>query len=212
MIRAGRRVSPGPDDRSGRAERHCGAGPAAGRVGIVASVLLDGVSRRYGDVVALEHVDLDVGDGEFLVLVGPSGCGKSTVLRLIAGLDDPTGGSVSIADQRVDGVEPRHRDVAMVFQGHALYPHKTVRQNIEFPLRARRVPRVERDRRVRATAAELDLTDVLDRRPGALSGGQRQRVALARALVREPGVFLMDEPLSNLDPGLRARTRAGGAD
>lgn len=146
--------------------------------------------------------------GEFLILLGPSGCGKSTALRMLAGLEDPTSGRITIAERDVTEVEPQDRDVAMVFQSYALYPHRSVRQNIEFPLRTRKVPAPERAARVEAVAAQLGLTEVLDRRPGQLSGGQRQRVAVGRALVREARVLLMDEPLSNLDALTRVRTRA----
>ena len=171
-------------------------------------VVLEGVSKRFGDTVAVDALDLVVQDEEFLVLLGPSGCGKSTAMRMIAGLEDPSDGTVSIADRVVNDVEPRDRDVAMVFQSYALYPHMTVAGNIEFPLRSRRVPGTERRAMVEEAARILGLTDLLDRKPAQLSGGQRQRVALARAIVRRPAVFLMDEPLSNLDAKLRVATRA----
>ncbi len=174
----------------------------------VASVSFTSVTKRFGDVVAVDDLTLEVPDREFLVLLGPSGCGKSTALRMIAGLDEPTAGTVSIAGQVVNGVEPKHRDIAMVFQSYALYPHKSVRQNIEFPLLPRGVDKGERARLVGEAAAMLGLSDLLDRKPRALSGGQRQRVALARAIVRRASVFLMDEPLSNLDAKLRTQTRA----
>src|ERR671917_683263 len=174
----------------------------------MAEVVFDRVTKRFGDVVAVDSLSLEVADREFLVLLGPSGCGKSTALRMIAGLDEPTAGIVRIGDRVVNGVEPKARDVAMVFQSYALYPHKTVRQNIEFPLRSRRVPVAERDRLVADVVAQLGLTGLLDRKPRQLSGGQRQRVALARAIVRRPAVFLMDEPLSNLDAKMRTSTRA----
>ncbi len=170
-------------------------------------VVLRGVEKHYGEVVALQSVDLEVRPGELMVLVGPSGCGKSTLLRLIAGLDDPTAGEVWIGERRVDDVEPGARDVAMVFQSYALYPHMTVAGNLGFGLRVRGMPRVEIGRRVSRVAAALGLAELLLRKPGQLSGGQRQRVALGRAMVRDPGVFLFDEPLSNLDAELRLRTR-----
>ena len=170
-------------------------------------VVLRGVEKRYGDVVAVQPMDLEVRPGELMVLVGPSGCGKSTLLRLIAGLEAPASGEVWIGGRRVDEVEPGARDVAMVFQSYALYPHMTVARNLGFGLRVRGTPRAELDRRVAETAAALGLGDLLERKPGQLSGGQRQRVALGRAMVRDPGVFLFDEPLSNLDAELRLRTR-----
>jgi len=170
-------------------------------------VVLRGVGKRFGDVVALEPMDLEVRPGELMVLVGPSGCGKSTLLRLIAGLEEPTSGEVWIGGRRVDEVEPGARDVAMVFQSYALYPHMTVARNLGFGLRVRGTPRAEIDRRIAETAAALGLAELLKRKPGQLSGGQRQRVALGRAMVRDPGVFLFDEPLSNLDAELRLRTR-----
>jgi multiple sugar transport system ATP-binding protein len=179
-----------------------------GRAAGEGAVVLRGVTRRFGDVVAVDHLDLDVADREFLVLLGPSGCGKSTALRMIAGLDVPDEGTVAIAGDDVTDIQARDRDVAMVFQSYALYPHMTVRRNIEFPLRNRRVPKAERDAAVAEASRVLGLDDLLDRRPAQLSGGQRQRVALARAIVRRPTVFLMDEPLSNLDAKLRVQTRA----
>ena len=171
-------------------------------------IALRGVSKRFGDVVAVDDLSLEAHDKEFLVLLGPSGCGKSTVLRLIAGLDEPATGTIEIGDRVVNDVDPEDRDVAMVFQSYALYPHMNVRKNIAFPLRARRVPEHERDAAVADAARALGLTELLDRRPAQLSGGQRQRVALARAIVRQPAAFLMDEPLSNLDAKLRVQTRA----
>jgi multiple sugar transport system ATP-binding protein len=174
----------------------------------MAGVTFEQVTKRFGDVVAVDDLTLEIADREFLVLLGPSGCGKSTALRMIAGLDDPTSGKVLIGDEVMNDVEPRDRDVAMVFQTYALYPHMTVRRNIEFPLKSRKVPPEERDRLVSGASAALGLTDLLDRKPAQLSGGQRQRVALARAIVRRPQVFLMDEPLSNLDAKLRVQTRA----
>ena len=169
--------------------------------------MLRGVEKRYGDVAALRTLDLEVHPGELMVLVGPSGCGKSTLLRLIAGLEAATSGEVWIGGRRVDEVEPGARDVAMVFQSYALYPHMTVARNLGFGLRVRGTPRAELERRVAETAATLGLAELLERKPGQLSGGQRQRVALGRAMVRDPGVFLFDEPLSNLDAELRLRTR-----
>src|SRR5829696_6133302 len=174
----------------------------------MAGVRFDHVTKRFGDVLAVDDLDLQVEDREFLVLLGPSGCGKSTALRMIAGLEEPTEGSIRLGDRRVDGVDPKDRDLSMVFQSYALYPHKSVRQNIEFPLRSRKVPAAERDRLVSDVVAQLGLTGLLDRKPRQLSGGQRQRVALARAIVRRPAVFLMDEPLSNLDAKLRGHMRA----
>ena len=170
-------------------------------------VELRGAEKRYGEVTAVRALDLEVRPGELMVLVGPSGCGKSTLLRLIAGLIEPTAGEVWIGGRRVDDVEPGARDVAMVFQSYALYPHMTVAGNLGFGLRVRGTPRTEIERRVAEAAAALGLAELLSRRPGELSGGQRQRVALGRAMVRDPGVFLFDEPLSNLDAELRLRTR-----
>jgi multiple sugar transport system ATP-binding protein len=174
----------------------------------VGRVAICGVSKRFGDVTAVDDLTLEVADEEFLVLLGPSGCGKSTALRMIAGLEEPTEGTIEIGDREVNDVEAKDRDVAMVFQSYALYPHMTVRKNVEFPLRTRRVPTEERNRLVQEAAGILGLEDLLDRRPAQLSGGQRQRVALARAIVRRPQAFLMDEPLSNLDAKLRVQTRA----
>jgi multiple sugar transport system ATP-binding protein len=171
-------------------------------------VLLDHVSKRFDDVVAVDDLTLEVADEEFLVLLGPSGCGKSTALRMIAGLEDPTAGTITIGERIVNDVEAKDRDVAMVFQSYALYPHMTVRRNIEFPLRSRKVSSGERTRLVQEAADALDLAALLERKPAQLSGGQRQRVALARAIVRRPEAFLMDEPLSNLDAKLRVQTRA----
>ena len=171
-------------------------------------VVLDEVTKRFGSAVAVDRVSLTVDDEELFVLLGPSGCGKSTVLRMIAGLEDPSDGRISIGGERVDGIDAKDRDIAMVFQNYALYPHMTVRRNIDFPLRSRGVPRAERDRLVAEAAGGLDLGGLLDRKPSQLSGGERQRVALARAIVRRPVVFLMDEPLSNLDAKLRVQTRA----
>jgi multiple sugar transport system ATP-binding protein len=175
----------------------------------VATLRFDGVDKVYpGGHVALQDIDLAVADRELLVLVGPSGCGKSTALRLVAGLETPTRGRIWLGERDVTDVSPRERDVAMVFQSYALYPHKSVRENLAFGLRMRGTPAAERHRRVADAAARLGLEAVLDRRPAQLSGGQRQRVALGRALVREPQAFLLDEPLSNLDAKLRVETRA----
>jgi ABC-type sugar transport system ATPase subunit len=175
---------------------------------IVGRVAIRGVSKRFGDVTAVDDFTLEVADEEFLVLLGPSGCGKSTALRIIAGLEEPTEGTIEIGDRQVNDVEAKDRDVAMVFQSYALYPHMTVRRNVEFPLKTRRVPTAERNRLVQEAAGILGLEDLLERKPAQLSGGQRQRVALARAIVRRPQAFLMDEPLSNLDAKLRVQTRA----
>jgi multiple sugar transport system ATP-binding protein len=174
----------------------------------MAVVRLEKITKRYGGTVAVEGVDLTIGDGEFMVLLGPSGCGKSTTLRMIAGLETITSGQLSIDAVPMNAVSARDRDIAMVFQSYALYPHMSVRNNLAFGLRRRAMPRDEIDRRVERVADQLELTPLLDRKPHALSGGQRQRVALGRAIVRDPKVFLFDEPLSNLDAGLRTRTRA----
>ncbi|QUH02125.1 ABC transporter ATP-binding protein [Saccharopolyspora erythraea] len=174
----------------------------------MSGIELQGVSRRFGSVAAVDDVWLDIADGEFLVLLGPSGCGKSTLLRMVAGLLPPTGGRVRLAGADITDVPPQGRDLAMVFQSYALYPHLSVARNLGFPLRARRWPRARIRAKVAEVAAQLDLVELLDRKPRELSGGQRQRVALGRALVRDPGAFLMDEPLSNLDAKLRAGTRA----
>jgi multiple sugar transport system ATP-binding protein len=174
----------------------------------MAGVTFDHVTKQFGKTVAVRDLTLEIADHEFLVLLGPSGCGKSTALRMIAGLEDPTEGTISIGDEIVNDIEPRDRDVAMVFQTYALYPHMTVRRNIEFPLKSRKVPHDERERLVVEAAETLGLGDLLERKPAQLSGGQRQRVALARAIVRRPQAFLMDEPLSNLDAKLRVQTRA----
>jgi multiple sugar transport system ATP-binding protein len=174
----------------------------------LAGVTLHKVSKRYGEVSVIEDLDLEIFDGELMVLVGPSGCGKSTVLRMIAGLEDISGGSIAIGGRAVDRLAPKDRDIAMVFQNYALYPHMTIRENLEFGLRMRKTPRAEMDRLVEEAAGILGMTDVLSRKPGQLSGGQRQRVALGRALVRHPAVFLFDEPLSNLDAKLRVQMRA----
>ena len=175
----------------------------------MAELRLAGVSKVYPNGFhAVSDVNLNITDGELLVLVGPSGCGKSTLLRMIAGLEDITEGVVEIDGRIVNGETPRQRDIAMVFQNYALYPHMTVRKNIGYSLRLGKVPKAEAARRIEDTAAMLELTDLLDRKPGVLSGGQRQRVAMGRAIVREPAAFLMDEPLSNLDARLRIQMRA----
>jgi multiple sugar transport system ATP-binding protein len=174
----------------------------------VAGVSFHGVEKVYeGGVRAVAGLDLEARDGELLVLLGPSGCGKTTLLRLVAGLEAPTGGEIRVGGRRVDRLPAAERDVAMIFQDYALYPHKSVAGNLAFPLRMRRASRADRERRVRDVAELLDLTPLLDKRPGQLSGGQQQRVAIGRALVREPEAFLMDEPLSNLDAQLRMRIR-----
>ena len=174
----------------------------------MAQVRLQGISKIFpGGVHAVRQLDLVAEDREFLVLVGPSGCGKSTVLRLVAGLESPTSGTIHIDERRVNDVAPKDRNVAMVFQSYALYPHMTVRENLAFGLKLRKLPGKETAARVDRAASLLGLTPYLDRKPRALSGGQRQRVALGRAIVREPDVFLFDEPLSNLDAALRAQTR-----
>lgn len=174
----------------------------------MAQVSFDGVTKQFGDTTAVDDLTLHVADGELLVLLGSSGCGKTTALRMVAGLEEVTDGTVSIGERVVNDVDPKDRDVAMVFQSYALYPHLTVAKNIEFPLRQRGVEKDERAAKVKRAADTLGLSALLDRKPGQLSGGQRQRVALARAIVREPLVFLMDEPLSNLDAALRVQTRA----
>jgi multiple sugar transport system ATP-binding protein len=175
----------------------------------VGSIVLDHVSKEFpGGVQAVCDVSLDIRSGEFMVLVGPSGCGKTTILRMIAGLEEVTGGEISIADRVVTDAKPKDRDIAMVFQNYALYPHMTVEQNIGFGLRLRRTPKAEAKPRVTEAAKVLALLDYLARKPSDLSGGQRQRVAIGRAMVREPQAFLMDEPLSNLDAKLRVQMRA----
>jgi ABC-type sugar transport system ATPase subunit len=173
----------------------------------VAQLSFRGVSKSYGEVQVLGDIDLDIEAGEFVAFVGPSGCGKSTLLRMIAGLETITGGEVRIDGLRINEVHPSKRGIAMVFQNYALYPHMTVRKNMEYGLKIARKTRAEIDERVGRAAAMLQLEPYLDRRPGQLSGGQRQRVAIGRAIVRDPRVFLFDEPLSNLDAALRASTR-----
>ncbi len=174
----------------------------------MASVTFEHVTKRFGKVVAVRELTLHIEDKEFLVFVGPSGCGKSTILRLIAGLEEPTEGKIYIGDRLVNNVPPKDRDVAMVFQSYALYPHMNVFDNMAFGLKLRKFPKHEIERRVRQAARILEIEDLLYRKPRELSGGQRQRVALGRAIVREPKVFLLDEPLSNLDAKLRVQTRA----
>src|SRR2546428_1592940 len=174
----------------------------------MARVLFEHVYKRFGKVEVVHDINLDVVDKEFLVLVGPSGCGKSTCLRMVAGLEEPSEGDISIGERVVNGVDPKDRDIAMVFQNYALYPHMTVFDNMAFGLKLRHFPKDEIKRRVEDAAEILGLEQLLKRKPKELSGGQRQRVALGRAIVREPKVFLMDEPLSNLDAKLRVETRA----
>jgi len=173
----------------------------------MAAVTIRNVGKQFDSVVVMRDIDLDVADGEFIVLVGASGCGKSTLLRMIAGLESITSGEIAIGGRRVNELEPRERDVAMVFQTYALYPHLDVRENMSFSLRLRNRPAAEINRQVEATATTLDLESLLKRLPRALSGGQRQRVAMGRAIVRHPQVFLFDEPLSNLDAKLRVAMR-----
>ncbi|MDP9250503.1 MAG: ATP-binding cassette domain-containing protein, partial [Chloroflexota bacterium] len=175
----------------------------------MATVTFDHVTKRFSaDVQAVNDLNLQIADGEFLVLVGPSGCGKTTALRCIAGLESISDGRVLIDDRVVNDVAPKDRDIAMVFQSYALYPHMTVYDNLAFGLKLRKMPKADIEARVKSAADTLGLDKFLDRKPKALSGGQRQRVALGRAIVREPKVFLMDEPLSNLDAKLRVQTRA----
>ena len=175
----------------------------------MAEIALRNITKVFaGDVVAIDDVSLDIPDGEFIALVGPSGCGKSTLLRTIAGLEEVTAGEIQIGGRDVTDLAPRHRDIAMVFQSYALYPHMSVRQNLGYGLRVRRMPKAEIRARVDEIAALLGLTDLLERKPAQLSGGQRQRVAMGRAIVRQPQAFLMDEPLSNLDAKLRVGMRA----
>nr|WP_099558688.1 sn-glycerol-3-phosphate ABC transporter ATP-binding protein UgpC [Hartmannibacter diazotrophicus] len=173
----------------------------------MASVKIDNVIKRYGSVQVMHGVSVDIEDGEFVVLVGPSGCGKSTLLRMLAGLEEVSDGTISIGDRVVNDVLPKERDIAMVFQSYALYPHKTVFNNIGFPLKMAKRPEAEIREKVEKAAGILDLTHLLDRFPKQLSGGQRQRVAMGRAIVRDPQVFLFDEPLSNLDAKLRVTMR-----
>ncbi|MGA2756164.1 MAG: ATP-binding cassette domain-containing protein [Solirubrobacteraceae bacterium] len=174
----------------------------------MAAIRFDGVTKIYGDgTLAVDALDLAIEEGEFMVFVGPSGCGKTTALRMVAGLEQISGGTILIGERPVNHVSPKDRDIAMVFQNYALYPHMTVAQNLAFGLKLKKISKAEIARRVRDAAAVLDLEQHLQRKPKALSGGQRQRVALGRAIVREPAAFLMDEPLSNLDAALRVQTR-----
>ena len=174
----------------------------------MAGVVLKGIGKRFGDVEVLKPLDLEIRDGEFLVLLGPSGCGKSTTLRIIAGLEDPTSGTLHIGGRDVTNLPPKDRDIAMVFQSYALYPHLTVRENLAFGLKVRGTPKDEIASSVAEASRMLGLEPLLERKPKALSGGQRQRVAMGRAIVRRPKVFLFDEPLSNLDAALRTQMRA----
>ena len=174
----------------------------------MASVTYKNVYKRFGDVVVINDLNMDIADKEFVVFVGPSGCGKSTSLRMLAGLEEISEGEISIGDRVVNDVPPKDRDIAMVFQSYALYPHMSVYDNMAFGLKLRKTPKAEIDRRVKEAADILGLGSLLERKPKALSGGQRQRVAVGRAIVREPAVFLMDEPLSNLDAKLRVSARA----
>src|SRR5947207_9973713 len=174
----------------------------------MANVVFDSVYKRYGNVTVIQDLNLEVRDKEFMVLVGPSGCGKSTALRMIAGLEEISDGTISIAERVVNNVAPKDRDIAMVFQNYALYPHMNVFDNMAFALKLRHMPKDQIKSRVEAVADSLGIKHLLERKPRALSGGQRQRVALGRAIVREPQVFLMDEPLSNLDAKMRVQTRA----
>ncbi len=171
-------------------------------------ITFEGVSKRFGNVSAVDALDLEIGAGEFVSILGPSGCGKTTLLRMVAGLEQPSEGSISIGGSVVNDLPPSKRDIALVFQTYALYPHMTVAGNIEYPLKKHRVPKTERAERVRRVATLLKLEELMQRKPRQLSGGQQQRVALGRALVRDPAVFLLDEPLSNLDAKLRAHMRA----
>jgi multiple sugar transport system ATP-binding protein len=173
----------------------------------VAGVRLSGISKRFGEVLVIDDLSLDIESGEFVVFLGPSGCGKSTLLRMIAGLEGIDAGEILVEGQRVDHLPPGARNVAMVFQQYALYPHMSVRENLAFGLRNARIPEDGIKHRINGAAQRLEITELLDRRPGQLSGGQRQRVAIARAIVKEPALFLFDEPLSSLDAALRARTR-----
>lgn len=186
----------------------CGGLAAEGASGTLAEVILKNLTKTFKNVLAVNNLNLEIHDKEFLVLVGPSGCGKTTALRLVAGLEEATGGEIRIGDRVVNDVSPKDRDIAMVFQNYALYPHMTVYDNMAFGLKLRHVPKADIKRRVEEAAEFLGLKNLLQRKPKQLSGGQRQRVALGRAIVREPAVFLMDEPLSNLDAKLRVQTRS----
>ena len=174
----------------------------------MAHIQLRNLTKQWGDVVGVRNFNLDIEDKEFIVLLGPSGCGKTTTMRLVAGLEEPTAGDIHLGGRRINDLEPKDRDVAMVFQNYGLYPTMTVRENIRFPLKVRKVPKEKHDAMINGAARMVELGDLLDRLPKELSGGQRQRVALARSIVRKPTVFLMDEPLSNLDAKLRVSTRA----
>ena len=174
----------------------------------MAEIQLRNINKRWGEFIGVDSFDLTIADQEFLVLLGPSGCGKTTTMRMIAGLETASEGDILIDGERVNDLAPKDRDVAMVFQSYGLYPNMTVRENIRFPLKVRKIPKEEHETRVNKAAAMVELEELMHRKPAALSGGQRQRVALARAIVREPNVFLMDEPLSNLDAKLRVSTRA----
>ena len=175
----------------------------------MAGIRFSGVTKQFADgTVAVDDLDLEIHDGEFMILVGPSGCGKTTALRMVAGLEDPSSGEILIGGNVVNHLDPVDRDIAMVFQNYALYPHMTVRDNIGFPLRMQKLAKEERRRRIGDAAELLGIAELLERKPGALSGGQRQRVAMGRAIVRHPTAFLMDEPLSNLDAKLRVQMRA----
>ena len=174
----------------------------------MSSVTLKNVCKKYDSKVVIDNIDLEIRDKEFIVLVGASGCGKSTILRMIAGLEEISGGDIYIGDKKVNDIPPKDRDIAFVFQSYALYPHMTVRENIAFGLKMRKIDKTTIEKKVQEAAEILDLTEYLDRKPKQLSGGQRQRVALGRAIVRNPKVFLMDEPLSNLDAKLRVQMRA----
>ncbi|MBL8131919.1 MAG: ABC transporter ATP-binding protein, partial [Anaerolineae bacterium] len=174
----------------------------------MAEVVLEDVAKVYGSTLAVDHVSLTIANNEFVTLLGPSGCGKTTTLNMIAGLVEITGGTIRIGSKVVNDLDPKDRDIAMVFQNYALYPHKSVYQNLEFPLRMRGMEKARRDEKVRRAAEILNITQLLERKPRQLSGGQQQRVALGRAMVRDPAVFLMDEPLSNLDAKLRVHMRS----
>jgi len=169
----------------------------------MASVTLKNITKSWGDITAVNDISLNIQDNEFMVLLGPSGCGKTTTMRMIAGLEEPSEGDIYIGEKRVNDELPKDRDVAMVFQNYGLYPHMSVYENIRYPLKVRKVPKLQHEDLVRKTAGKVEIENLLNRRPRELSGGQRQRVALARAIVRAPTVFLMDEPLSNLDAKLR---------
>src|SRR3954469_15706870 len=198
----------GPSDTTGGSPPPCGSNRSERGEATMARVLLEDVTKRYPDgFEAVKHINLDVADGEFMILVGPSGCGKSTALRMVAGLEEITQGRLVIGDQVVNKVPPKQRDIAMVFQNYALYPHMTVRDNMGFGLKIAKEDRKVIDERVHEAAKILDLEPHLDRKPANLSGGQRQRVAMGRAIVRSPKAFLMDEPLSNLDAKLRVQMR-----